>query len=43
MTRFTADQLAYAASKKAYMGREESIEFLKTDEYQAQRRPLVGR
>jgi L-rhamnose isomerase len=30
MARFTADQLAFAASKKGYMGREESIEFLKT-------------
>lgn len=29
MRRFTADQLAYAASKRAYMGREESIEFLR--------------
>ena len=30
MARFTADQLAFAASKKAYMARDESIEFLKT-------------
>jgi xylose isomerase len=30
MERFTADHLAFAASKTAYMGREESIEFLKT-------------
>ena len=30
MPRFTADQLAFAASKRQYMGREESIEFLKT-------------
>ena len=30
MSRFSADQLKYAASKKTYMGREESIEFLKT-------------
>ena len=30
MARFTADQLAFAASKKAYMGRDESIEFMKT-------------
>ena len=30
MERFTADHLAFAATKKAYMGREESIEFLKT-------------
>jgi len=30
MARFSADQLAFAASKKAYMGRAESIEFLKT-------------
>lgn len=29
MRRFTDDQLAYAASKRAYMGRDESIEFLK--------------
>src|SRR5262245_57363477 len=28
--KFTADQLAFAASKKGYMGRDESIEFLKT-------------
>lgn len=28
MRRFTDDQLAYAASKRAYMGRDESIEFL---------------
>lgn len=27
---FSADQLAFAASKKGYMGREESIEFLRT-------------
>jgi L-rhamnose isomerase len=30
MSRFSADQLQFAASKKAYMGRDESIEFLKT-------------
>jgi sugar phosphate isomerase/epimerase len=30
MARFTADQLALAASKRGYMAREESIEFLKT-------------
>jgi L-rhamnose isomerase len=30
MSRFSADQLKYAASKATYMGREESIEFLKT-------------
>ena len=29
MTRFTADQAAFAASKKGYMDRAESIEFLK--------------
>jgi xylose isomerase len=29
MARFTSDQLAFAAEKKAYMGRGESIEFLK--------------
>jgi xylose isomerase len=29
MARFTSDQLAFAAKKKAYMGRDESIEFLK--------------
>ena len=29
MSRFSADQLQFAASKKAYMGRDESIEFLK--------------
>ena len=29
MTRFSADQLAYAASRKGYMARQESIEFLK--------------
>jgi xylose isomerase len=29
MPRFSADQLSFAASKQAYMGREESIEFLK--------------
>src|SRR5262245_20464746 len=29
MTRFSADQLAYATSRTGYMGREESIEFLK--------------
>ena len=29
MRRFTSDQLAFAASKRAYMGRDESIEFLK--------------
>ena len=28
MARFTSDQLAFAAKKKAYMGRDESIEFL---------------
>jgi L-rhamnose isomerase len=28
MARFTSDQLAFAAQKKAYMGRDESIEFL---------------
>ena len=30
MTRFNADQLEFARSKKGYMGRDESIEFLKT-------------
>jgi L-rhamnose isomerase len=30
MPRFSADQLQFAASKNAYMGRDESIEFLKT-------------
>ena len=30
MSRFTADHMAFAASKTRYMGREESIEFLKT-------------
>jgi sugar phosphate isomerase/epimerase len=30
MARFTADHMAFAASKTRYMGREESIEFLKT-------------
>jgi sugar phosphate isomerase/epimerase len=30
MARFTSDQLAFAAKKKAYMGRDESIEFLKS-------------
>ena len=30
MARFTSDQLAFAAAKKSYMGRDESIEFLKT-------------
>jgi L-rhamnose isomerase len=30
MTRFTADQVAFAASKKQYMGRDESIGFLKS-------------
>jgi L-rhamnose isomerase len=30
MTRFSADQLAFAASRNGYMGRQESIEFLKT-------------
>jgi L-rhamnose isomerase len=30
MTRFTDEQLAFAATKTGYMGREESIEFLKT-------------
>jgi len=29
MARFTSDQLAFAATKKSYMGRDESIEFLK--------------
>lgn len=29
MSRFSADQLSFAASKRAYMGRDESIEFLK--------------
>jgi xylose isomerase len=29
MTRFTDEQLAFAAKKTSYMGREESIEFLK--------------
>jgi xylose isomerase len=29
MTRFTADQMAFASSKKGYMGRAESIELLK--------------
>jgi len=29
MTRFTADQVAFAASKKHYMARDEAIEFLK--------------
>jgi L-rhamnose isomerase len=29
MQRFTNDQLSFAASKRAYMGRDESIEFLK--------------
>jgi xylose isomerase len=29
MTRFTAEQVAFAASKKHYMGRDEAIEFLK--------------
>jgi xylose isomerase len=29
MARFTSDQLAFAAGKKAYMGRAESIEFMK--------------
>src|SRR5215469_3449347 len=29
MARFTSDQLAFAAAKKSYMGRDESIEFLK--------------
>jgi sugar phosphate isomerase/epimerase len=29
MSRFSADQLAYAAARKGYMGRQESIEFLK--------------
>jgi len=29
MARFTSDQLAFAAKKTAYMGRDESIEFLK--------------
>jgi sugar phosphate isomerase/epimerase len=30
MSRFTADHMAFGASKTRYMGREESIEFLKT-------------
>src|SRR5437868_4206219 len=30
MARFTSDQLAFAASKNGYLGREEAIEFLKT-------------
>ncbi|HTI36884.1 MAG TPA: TIM barrel protein [Vicinamibacterales bacterium] len=30
MARFDRDQLAFAASKQRYMGRDESIEFLKT-------------
>src|SRR5262245_17641028 len=30
MTRFSADQLAYAHSRKGYLGRQESIEFLKS-------------
>ena len=30
MTRFTADQTAFAASKRSYMGRDEAIEFLET-------------
>lgn len=30
MTRFTAEQLAFAKTKKSYMGRDESIEFLRT-------------
>ncbi|HEY3885770.1 MAG TPA: TIM barrel protein [Vicinamibacterales bacterium] len=30
MPRFSSDQLTFAASKTKYMGREESIEFLKT-------------
>jgi L-rhamnose isomerase len=30
MARFTSDQLAFAASKKGYMGRDEAIEFMKT-------------
>ena len=30
MTRFTADQLAYASARRTYMGRDESIEFLDT-------------
>lgn len=30
MSRFTPDQLSFAASKRAYMGRDESIAFLKT-------------
>jgi L-rhamnose isomerase len=29
MARFTSDQLAFAATKKGYLGRDESIEFLK--------------
>jgi xylose isomerase len=30
MTQFTPDQLAFAEAKKGYMGRDESIEFLRT-------------
>lgn len=30
MPRFTADQLAFAATKRIYMGRDESIEFMQT-------------
>ena len=30
MSRFSADQLAFAAAKKTYMRRDEAIEFLKT-------------
>ena len=30
MPRFTADQLAYARSKSVYLGRSESLEFLRT-------------
>ena len=30
MTRFSADQLAYAASRTGYLDRQASIEFLRT-------------
>ena len=30
MSRFSSEQMAFAASKRAYMGRDEAIEFLKT-------------
>ena len=43
MTRFSADQLAYARSRSGYLDRQASIEFLKTHEDQDERRPLVGR